>query len=192
MQAHLLNVDTVLLTPRTVIRRFRENDGAPLFELVQNNYAQLSDHFPYLLERLRSGDDTEFFVRDKIARWLLQKEYAFGIWQSEEARLIGLVSLLHIDWQVPEGRLTFFIGQGHGNQGIMTEVLLHLQTFLFRQLRMERVYVKMAQDNFSAQRLARKCGFRREGDLRNAFRRPSGELLDMMLMALTRAEFEKA
>lgn len=44
-------------------------------------------------------------------------------------------------------------------------------------------------DNVASQRLARKCGFRREGDLRSDYRRPSGELADTMLFGLTRPEY---
>lgn len=192
MQAYLLNIDTVLLTPRTLARRFRENDGPLFYELTQNNSALLSDHFPHTLNQVRDPESAEYFVREKLANWLQQQEYCFGIWESEEAKLIGYISLTSLDWHLPEARLTFFIDQSYSSQGIMTEVLLHLLSFAFEQLRLERIYMRLAQDNYPAQRLARKCAFRREGDLRNAFRRPSGDFFDVMLMALTRAEYEKA
>jgi len=192
MQKHIFNIDTVLLTQRAVVRRFRESDGESLYELFQNNHSRLSDHFQDTLLLVKEKADTEFFVRQKLARWLLQEEYCFGIWENENAQLIGYVSLFNIDWYIPEARLTFFIDKEHSKRGLMTEVLLHITRFAFEQLQLERIYMRTAQDNYPAQRLARKCGYRREGDLRNAYRKQSGELLDLMLIALTRAEYEKA
>lgn len=192
MQKHLFQIDTVILTPRAVVRRFRESDGDALYELFQNNHSRLSDHFPDTLHQVKEKTEAEFFVRKKLAAWLLQEEFCFGVWENENARLIGYVSLFNVDWHIPEGRLTFFIDKEYSNRGIMTEVLLYVTRFAFEQLRLERIYMRTAQDNYAAQRLARKCGYRREGDLRNAYRKQSGELLDLMLIALTRAEYEKA
>ncbi|MBL7791327.1 MAG: N-acetyltransferase, partial [Saprospiraceae bacterium] len=50
MQPHLFGIDSVLLTNRTVIRRFREGDGAAFFDLLQDNSAVLGDEFAELLE----------------------------------------------------------------------------------------------------------------------------------------------
>ena len=72
----------------------------------------------------------------------------------------------------------------------MTESTFAVVQFAFRQLKMEKLYVRTAMDNYSSQRLARKCGFRREGDLRAAYKRPTGVLEDMMLMGLTVEDFE--
>ncbi len=191
MQAHLFKVDTVMLTRRTLVRRFRENDGPTVYELFQNNHQRLSDHFPFTLREVSSPEAAEVFVRHKLSAWLLQSEYAFGVWDSDEAKLIGYAAFFNLDWRIPEGRLTFFIDENYGRRGIMTEVVAHLTQYAFEQLKLERVYMLTAQDNYAAQRLLRKCGYRREGDLRNAFRRPTGGLLDMMLFAYTREENEK-
>ena len=71
----------------------------------------------------------------------------------------------------------------------MTEVLARAQRFAFRQLELEKLYYKVLSDNYGAQRLARKVGFSREGDLRNEFRKGSGALVDVMRFGLSRETY---
>jgi len=191
MQAALLDVDTALLTDRTVVRRFRENDGSAFFELLRDNHARLIDHFPKLIRQISDKDQGEFYIRRKIANWLLQEEFSFGIWEHESAALIGAIYLHQIEWQTPKARVSFFIDQHFAGRGLMTESLAVAIRFAFRQLKIEKLYLPTAMDNYAAQRLARKSGFRREGDLREEFRRAGGELLDVMLFGLTRSEYKR-
>lgn len=191
MQERLLQIDTALLTKRTVVRRFREQDGQLLYRLVQKNYSFLEDHFTTSLEKANSLSNAEFFVREMLSNWLLQKSYSFGIWEGEKADLIGVVRITNINWRVPTGELSFFIDYDHSGKGMMTEAMGAILAFAFRQLEIEKLYVRTAMDNYASQRVVRKWGFRREGDLRDAFRKLSGALIDVMLLGLSRTDFEE-
>lgn len=188
MQPHLFGIDSVLLTNRTVIRRFREGDGAAFFDLLQDNSAVLGDEFAELLEEASDKERAEAYVRRTLSDWLLHKQFIFGIWDNKSAQQIGLMGFLHPDWSVPKAELTCFIHRDYTRKGIMTECLTALLRFGFQQLLLEKIYVQTAMDNYPAQRLVRKCGFRREGDLRFERKKPTGEYVDVMLLALTRQE----
>lgn len=189
MQARLLNVDTALVAPRTVVRRFRENEGEALYSLIQDNYSRLQGHFPQMLESIRDKESSEFFIRERLAGWLLQQEYAFGVWENKSAALIGMIRIFRIDWRVPKAELNFFIDKGHAEKGLMKESAHAVLRFAFHQLELEKIAIRTAMDNTPGQRLARRLGFRREGDLRADFRKASGEAIDVMLFGLTRGEF---
>jgi len=186
MMQQLFHIDTVLLSPHTVIRRFRENDGEAFYEMLDNNRSRIEELLALSVADINSKEVGEAFVRRKLSDWLLQQSYAFGIWDTNGGKPIGFVELFRIDWSVPKSCIVFFIDKEYENKGIMTEVIREIGRFAFAQLNMERIELYTASDNFPAQRLARKCGFRREGDLRAFFRKPSGELLDAMLLVLTR------
>lgn len=192
MQEHLLTVDTALLTKRVVVRRFRENDGEQLYDLIQTNRSYLEDSFPSTVNDNSSKEKSEWFVRVRIAKWLLQEEYCFGVWDNDSAKLIGFIRLFRIDWNIPKAEIGFFLDREFSSKGIMTEVLLTIVPFAFQQLKLEKIILRTAMDNYASQRLARKCGFRREGDLRADFKKTSGEIIDVMVLGLTRAELEKA
>lgn len=191
MQLHLLSVDTALLTKRVVVRRFRENDGAQLYDLLQTNRVYLEDAFPSTLSENSSKEKSEWYVRVRFARWLLQEEYCFGVWDNDSAKLIGFIRLFRIDWHIPKAEVGFFIDRDFSSKGIMTEVLTVVIRFAFGQLKLEKIALRTAMDNYASQRLARKCGFRREGDLRADFKKTSGEIIDVMVLGLTKAEWEK-
>lgn len=189
MQARLLDIDTALLSSHTVVRRFREGDGAALYELTQDNYNRLYDDFPLLIHEISNKEEGEFFVRRRLADWQLQQAYCFGIWHSKENKLIGILYFTAIDWAVPKATVCFFIDRDYSERGLMTESMLAGLDFAFRQLELEKLKLLTSMENVAAQRLARKCDFRREGDLRGDFRKPSGELIDMMQFGLTRSEY---
>ncbi len=191
MQEHLLTVDTALLTKRVVVRRFRENDGEQLYDLIQTNRGYLEDSFPSTVSDNSSKEKSEWFVRVRIAKWLLQEEYCFGVWDNDSAKLIGFIRLFRIDWNIPKAEIGFFVDRDFSSKGIMTEVLLTIVPFAFQQLKLEKIILRTAMDNYASQRLARKCGFRREGDLRADFKKTSGEIIDVMVLGLTRAELDK-
>lgn len=189
MRPELFKVDTAILTSRTLIRRFREGDGKTFFDLTQDNYSYIEDHFPKMTKAISDANTGEAFVRTKIANWLLQTEYIFGIWDNESTALIGYVHFLNIDWSIPRAEIGYFIDQNRAGQGLMTEVLARMVQYSFSQLKLNKLVLKTLQDNYASQRLARKVGFRREGDLRNEFHKASGGLFDIMAFGLTREEY---
>lgn len=189
MRPELFNIDTAILTTRTLTRRLREGDGASFYDLIVENSAYINDHFPILVEAVRSPEDGEAFVRQKLAQWLMQQEFTFGIWRVDEADMIGYVHFRNIDWQTPRSEISYFLHQKHAGKGLMTEVMSRMVQFAFKQLQLNKLVLKTLIDNYPSQRLARKVGFRREGDLRHEYRRDSGVLLDVMLFGLTREEY---
>lgn len=189
MRKELFLIDTALVTPRCVIRRFREGDGTAFYQLVDNNRSHLEDHLPRLMETLRSEAEAEAFLRYRIANWLLQQEYALGIWHNESTQLIGYVHVFDIDWDIPKAETNYFVDRDYTRQGIMTEVMATTVRFAFLQLGLEKIYAHVLADNYPSQRLLRRLGFQREGDLRNEFRRIGGQLIDVMRLGLTRETY---
>jgi len=188
IKKHLFKIDTALLAKRIVVRRFRENEGAKFQQLVQDNSTMIHDILPVTVEACRTKAGAEYFIRKKMAAWLLNEEYCFGIWDNESAEMIGFIEIIKIDWRIPKGELAFFIDKDFKEKGLMTEAMKEVIDFAFKQLKMEKLALRTAMDNYAAQRLAKKCGFYREGDLRNEFRNASGALIDAMIFGLPHLE----
>jgi len=190
MRSNLFHIDTALLTNRCVVRRFRENEGKVFQELIYQNRDYLQDHFPLLVAEVGVDENTaERFLRERIAAWLLQQDYALGIWLNESTELIGYVHLFDLNWDVPTAQISYWIDRNQVKKGLMTEVLARVIRFGFKQLELEKIYLKTLSDNYQSQRLARRVGFSREGDLRNEFRKPSGALADLMRFGFSRETY---
>ena len=67
---------------------------------------------------------------------------------------------------------------------MMSEVFAVLLPFGFQQLGLEKITLTTGTDNIAAQRLARRFGFVREGDLRGEYLKKSGELVDVLRFGL--------
>jgi len=182
----LLNIETVLITRRTVVRRFRESEGAALFELTRTNAELLQDLHPAVLPGFARAEEAEIFVRKSLAAWLLQESYHFAIWDKESATMIGYIAFDPIDWGLPKSRLRGFIGTNQQASGLMSEVLEVMLPLGFIQLGLDKISLEVGTENVAAHRLARRFGFVREGDLRGEYRKASGEPFDVALFGLTK------
>lgn len=189
MRKELFSIDTALITKRCVLRRFREGDGQDFYQLLDNNRSHLEDHLPSLAAQIRTAEEAEAFLRYRLANWLLQQEYAFGLWNNENAQLIGYVHIFDIDWDIPKAEVNYFIDRDYVKQGIMTEVMASCVRFAFLQLGLEKIYAHILADNYPSQRLVRRIGFQREGELRNEFKRIGGQLIDVVRFGLTREAY---
>ena len=151
----------------------------------------MKDYFAEVVAQTNSEKACELWVRYRIADWLTHQGYYFGIWDKSSAQLIGFISIINIDWKLPKGEIQFFIDSKQARKGVMTEVLNELVDFAFQQLKMQKLVIKTGIEYYPPQRLARKCGFNREGDLRSEFKKASGEIMDVMLFGLSFTTYEK-
>ena len=133
----------------------------------------MKDYFADIVAQTNSEKDCELWIRYRLADWLTHKAYYFGVWEKASAKLIGFISIINLDWNLPKGEIQFFIDSKHSRKGIMTEVLNELVDFAFEQLKMQKLTIKTGIEYYPPQRLARKCGFNREGDLRSEFKKSS-------------------
>lgn len=103
---------------------------------------------------------------------------------------IGNVYILNIDWTVRSGEFHLFIGDGSARGKGYGREATHLalqHAFLDRNL--HRISLRVLSTNYPAIALYEKCGFKREGVLRDAAYK-NGTYGDFIAMAILRHEFE--
>lgn len=186
MKTALFDLETVIITRRTVVRRLREQEGAALFELYRSNAGLLEDMHPSLFPGFEDVAAAEVFVRRKLSAWLLQEAFHFAIWDKERAQMIGYAAFDPVQWELPKAQLNGFIDKQFQSAGLMGEVFAVLIPFGFQQLGLEKITLTTSTDNIAAQRLARRFGFIREGDLRGEYLKKSGEPVDVLLFGLNK------
>ncbi len=186
MKTALFDLETVIITRRTVVRRLREQEGAALFELARANTGLLEDMHPSLFPDFDHVTTAEIFVRRKLAAWLLQEAFHFVVWDKERAQMIGYAAFDPVQWELPKARLNGFIDKQYQCTGLMSEVFGVLLPFGFQQLGLEKITLVASTDNTAVHRLARRFGFIREGDLRGEYLKKSGEPIDVLLFGLNK------
>jgi RimJ/RimL family protein N-acetyltransferase len=136
-------------------------------------------------------------------RWFedqLKLEPALQAFVIEAARIggeadwnpVGVTAWHVIDWRNRTGELGIVIGEKSAwNAGIGTDAVRTLVRWGFRELNLNRAFLRVFEDNAAAIRCYEKVGFRHEGRLRQD-RYQDGRYLDTLLMGVLRDEFGAA
>jgi RimJ/RimL family protein N-acetyltransferase len=104
----------------------------------------------------------------------------FAIVDAEDDRvLLGSVSLLRLDWTHARGEVGYWLGAEARGQGHATRAVSLICAWGVRALGLERIVLLAATGNLPSQRVAERCGFRREAVLRS-YMRGRGERHDMI------------
>ena len=149
---------SIYLRPLTVsdahdsLRLQKDNRG--FFE----QFSMIREHSFYTLE-----SQVEKIQRHEENR-KNDQEYYFGLFQKENNKLIGTISL----FQVMRGSLQsavigYFLDHHHNGKGYATEAIKALVDYAFEELHLHRIEAGVMPRNLPSQRVLEKAGFHREG-----------------------------
>jgi RimJ/RimL family protein N-acetyltransferase len=142
--------------------------GPPAFPVTR---AQLERD----IERLAEASDARHFAIETLS-----------------GELIGDGGLRAINWVSRKAEFYITIGDRHyWDRGYGTDALLTFCRFGFDKLNLNRIWLTVLIDNQRAVRCYEKCGFAREGLLRQESY-VDGQYRDVYLMALLRGNFQAA
>ncbi len=104
-------------------------------------------------------------------------------------QLIGNCSYMDINWTARSAEVGLFIGdKSCWNKGYGTEVMRLLLRVGFETLNLNRVFLRVDEDNKGGIRAYEKAGFVHEGRIRQGTYQ-NGEYRDMLLMSVLRSEW---
>lgn len=103
--------------------------------------------------------------------------------------MIGNASFFNIDWRNRSAEVGIFIGdKSQWNKGYGTETMELLLRHGFDTLNLNRIFLRVFENNPRAIRSYEKAGFVEEGRLRQA-EYQNGDFLDVLLMSVLRSEW---
>ena len=104
---------------------------------------------------------------------------------------IGNIGLHRINWKDRNAELGIAIGEKeYWDQGYGTDAIRTLLRVAFEEMNLHRVQLRVDVDNLRGIRCYEKCGFRREGTLRDMVFR-EGAYRDQLIMSILRSEWEE-
>ncbi|HIE39784.1 MAG TPA: N-acetyltransferase [Anaerolineales bacterium] len=108
--------------------------------------------------------------------------------ETSEGIHIGNIGLHGINWKDRSAELGIVIGEKeYWGQGYGTDAIRTLLRVAFEGMNLHRIYLRVDADNVRGIRCYEKCGFHREGTLRDAVFR-EGRYYDQLLMSILRPE----
>lgn len=139
-------------------------------------YSQRQEEIWYegLQQRMASGEEITLALDD------------------EEEQHIGGAGLMHISWKDRHAELGIVIGEkNRWDKGYGTDAVLTMLALAFDEMNLHRVYLRVNDDNLRGIRCYEKCGFQKEGLLRDVIFR-QGRYYGQWMMSILRREFSSS
>jgi ribosomal-protein-serine acetyltransferase len=145
------------------ISLFELNQAHDLFKLIDQN----RDHFGRWLEFPRvtnTVEDTKEFIERSLHKYSTGNGFWCGIWHRNE--LIGAIGLLYVNWKDKVTEIGYYIAQVHEGKGYISRACLEVIEFIFNDLKLNRVEIRVNPENTRSCKIPERLGFKKEGILR--------------------------
>lgn len=150
---------------------------------------------PETLRYLESGIPYPVTYNEEL-KWFeaisaFNDSYRFAIETEADGLYIGDCGINSIDWKNSVASAVIFIGnRDYRGKGYGTEAMQLLMSFAFDQININKVRLNVYSFNEPAIKSYEKCGFKREGVLRQEIFR-DGRYYDTIVMGILREEYKK-
>ena len=135
--------------------------------------------FPHTIE-----DHSSFFQSISGKK----EEFIFGIFDKTTQQLIGSCGVYGINWTNSTCLVGISLSKKCQGKGLGTDAMQTLITFIFNYIAINKIKLQVFSFNVGAIRSYEKCGFTKEGILRNEIFR-FGKFHDIILFGLLRNEW---
>ena len=178
-------------TERLVLRRYHAGDGAWYYQAGQRNRQHL---LPFesgnAILTIENEEDGEKVIGELAADWDAHKSFFLGGFEKSTGQFVVQIYIGVVDWQLPEFEIGYFVDKDHEGCGFVTEAVQASLAFIFQHLKAHRVCLHTSDLNVRSWRVAERCGFVKEGHLRETHRHPDGTFSGDFSYGLLKSEFE--
>lgn len=161
------------------VKPVEKEDFIEIYNVIERNRERLITYFPKTSTNIKDIDTAKKFAKQKVKQALDKEQYCFIILLKNKPEIIGMVMIKNIDWTIPKGELAYFIDKEYEGLGITSNAVKCVVEFCFKQLQMEKIYIKFNPENTGSKKVAIKNGFEKEGFLKREFRTGYGHLTDV-------------
>lgn len=138
----------------------------------------------YHVMPLKSILDAERVITYFHHRYKDQLGIRWGITLKGQSKLIGTIGFNSFP-QIHRGVIVYALAHPHWGRGLMTEAILEMVRFGFRELQLSRIEAEVMPANTPSERVLVKNGFHQEGTLKK-WMEWDGRLFDINMWALVR------
>jgi ribosomal-protein-serine acetyltransferase len=186
-----LEIPTKIETERLVLRCYEPGDGVWYWEMSQRNQTHL---LPFesgnAALALHSPEDAEILMREFASAWTARKYFFLGAFEKANLEFVAQIYIGVVNWDLPEFEVGYFADRDHEGRGYVTEAVKGALNFIFDALQARRVSLHCNPANLRSIRVAERCGFVREGLIRQNHLAGDGTVHDSLCYGLLRSEFE--
>lgn len=190
-----IELTEMIETERLELRPYQPGDGSAYFTLCMNNKEHLLPFEagnPALL--VDTEEDAKSLVEDLAAAWTTQEAFPMGVWRKADGALVGQIYVGVVSRKLAEFSVGYFVDKDLEGKGYASEAVRGTLGLIFDHLGARRVRLCCCEANVRSVRVAERCGFVREGLLREASRHklPDGTPAGECIYGMLRSEYVKS
>lgn len=176
---------------RVYLRPYKDGDGSLIWAASRRNRIHLQEfEAENLLMHLRDEVHAESVVQEICTKRHAREWFLLGVFERRTDQWLGQVYLAPTNWDLPEFTIGYMADVNHEGRGYISESVKAILRVLFVNVGAYRIISDCNEHNVRSWRLLERCGFRREGHLRENKRSPEGSLHGDYLYGMLRREFE--
>jgi len=189
--ATVQSIPTHFETERLVLRQYGPGDGAWYYAMSWKNRSHLAR---YEAENpamsLQNEKEAESLVRQFAADWAAGAAFFLGAFDRKSGEFVAQVYIGPADRALPEFDIGYFVDRGHEGQGFVTEAITATARLLFENAGAHRLHAECDDTNLRSAHVLERCGFVREGHLRENKRHADGTVTGTLHYGLLRIDLE--
>lgn len=165
------------------LRKLKRSDAESVYKYAKDKEISKFTEVPhpYTLEHAKR------FISNTHQKMKNRSDYELGIELKETKEIIGMMSLMKVDYNNMNAEIGYWLGKTYWRKGYTIEALKLLIEFGFKELKLKRIWARVMAPNTASADLLRKAGFSYEGRLIKAIYRDN-QFYDELRFGLVRDE----
>ncbi len=170
-----------------VLQKIRVKSAGEIYDCIDGSREFLGKWLPFV-DETKSKKDTEKYIRSVVQAGDSSKEMIFEVWYRD--KIVGLIGLKDIDLTNKKAEIGYWLTRDATGKGIMTQSCKALLQYVFRELKINKIWIRCAVENVRSCNIPKQLGFTFEGTERQG-EILHGKYLDLKIYSLLKKEWEK-
>lgn len=185
-----------LLTPietvRLSIRPYRTEDASWYYTMSLRNKEHLARYeSENSILSIMTEPDAEKTITEFVSLWDEGKYRLMGVFLKDTDEFVSQLYLEKSNDQLPEFIIGYIVDVEHVGNGYVTEAVSALVRKLFEEAGAHRIQIETDDTNSRSIGVAERCGFMREGHLRENKLAPDGSYTGTLYFGLLKEEYSE-
>ncbi|HLR23581.1 MAG TPA: GNAT family protein [Pseudogracilibacillus sp.] len=147
------------------LRMLSARDSEALFRITDESRGYLKRWLPWL-DSIRTSHDSLEFIKNTFHSYNNRTGITSGIFLHGE--LVGIIGYNYLDFRNKIGSIGYWLSENQQGKGIMTVSIRALIHYGFENLKLNRIEIRIAEQNIQSQKVVNRIGFYYEGHIRDA------------------------
>lgn len=171
----------------TKLRILEQHHANDVLDILIKNINHLQVELPWLDETISLMGAQEY-IKAGLDRFADNNGLRAGIWWKDQ--LAGIVSLHSVVWPDRKASLGYWLGESFQGKGLVTKSCRALIDHAFGTLKLHRLEIQCAAENWPSRKVADRLGFSQEGIFRQSWWTQE-HFVDMVLYGLLVTDWQE-